>query len=118
MMPKPLLIAHLLPLVFTSCGTMNTLKETASDATRSVRKTASHTTQNITDFAWGRPKVAVVKARQKDMKSMPLGKERSLAFEQERKRSLWSFVLPHFVEPSLPSPSENEADGSLLPPKS
>ncbi len=117
-MSKALLIAHLLPLVLASCGTLHSLKETASSATRSVRGTASNTTQNITDFALGRPKVAIVKARQEDMKSLPLGKERALAFEQERKRSLWSFTLPHFVEPSLPAANENEADGSLLPPKS
>lgn len=107
-----------MPLVLVSCGTLHSLKQTASNATRSVRETASDTTQNITDFAFGRPKVAIVKARQEDMKSMPLGKERALAFDQERKRSLWSFTLPQFVEPSLPAANENEADGSLLPPKS
>lgn len=117
-MSKALFFTPLLPLVLASCGTLHSLRETASSATRSAREKASNTTQNITDFALGRPKVAIVKARQEDMKSMPLGKERALAFEQERKRSLWSFALPHFVEPSLPAANENEADGSLLPPKS
>lgn len=85
---------------------------------KAVKETAANTTQNITDFALMRPKVAVVEAREKDMKPMLLGKERALAFDQERKRSFWSFALPNFKEPALPEVSEGEMDGSLLPPKS
>lgn len=106
-MSKTLRFVFLLPLLFTSCGTMKAVKETAAN-----------TTQNITDFALMRPKVAVVEAREKDMKPMPLGKERALAFDQERKRSFWSFALPNFKEPTLPTVTEDQADGSLLPPKS
>lgn len=117
-MSKTLRVALFLPLVFTSCGTMKTVKETASNATLSVKEVASNTTQNIADFALMRPKVAVVEAREKDMKPMPLGKERALAFDQQRKRSFWSFALPNFKEPTLPAVTDDQADGSLLPPKS
>lgn len=117
-MTKFLRAALFLPLVFSSCGTMKTVKETASNATKSVKETASNATQNIADFTLGRPKVAVVEAREKDLKKMPLGKERALAFDQQRKRSFWSFALPNFKEPSLPVVTDDEADGSLLPPKS
>ncbi|MES2981672.1 MAG: hypothetical protein V4727_05100 [Verrucomicrobiota bacterium] len=106
-MSKILCAALFLPWVFTSCGTMKTVKETASNAT-----------QNIADFTLGRPKVAVVEAREKDMKQMPLGKERALAFDQQRKRSFWTFALPNFKEPTLPMVTGDESDGSLLPPKS
>lgn len=85
---------------------------------KAVKETASNTTQNIADFALMRPKVAVVEAREKDMKPMPLGKERALAFDQQRKRSFWSFALPNFKEPTLPTVTDDQADGSLLPPKS
>ncbi len=94
------------------------MKETASHATHSVKETASNATQSIADFALMRPKVAVVQAREKDLKPMPLGKERALAFDQQRKRSFWSFALPNFKEPTLPSVTGDESDGSLLPPKS
>ena len=117
-MSKTLCAALLLPLVFTSCGTMKSVKDTASNATRSVKETASNATQNIADFALMRPKVAVVEAREKDMKQMPTGKERALAFDQARKRSFWSFALPNFKEPNLPVVTGDESDGSLLPPKS
>ncbi len=115
---KTLRAALFLPLVFTSCGTMNSVKDTAFNATRSVKETTVAATQNVTDFALMRPKVAVVQAREKDMKPMPLGKERALAFDQERKRSFWSFALPNFKEPNLPVVTGDESDGSLLPPKS
>jgi hypothetical protein len=106
-MRKILFSALLLPFVFPSCGTLKTVKETASN-----------TTQNIADFTLGRPKVAVVEAREKDLKPMPLGKERALAFDQQRKRSFWSFALPNFKEPALPEINDDEMNGSLLPPKS
>ena len=106
-MSKTLRAAIFLPLVFTSCGTIKSVKETASNAT-----------QNIADFALQRPKVAVVEAREKDMKQMPLGKERALAFDQQRKRSFWSFALPNFKEPTLPVVTDEESDATLLPPKS
>jgi hypothetical protein len=96
-----------LPLIIASCATM-----------RNVKDTSVTTTKSITDFALGRPQVAIVAAREKDMKQMPLGKERALAFEQARTRSFWSFALPNFKEPTLPSVRDNTADGSLLPPKS
>lgn len=85
---------------------------------KTVQETASNATQNIADFTLGRPKVAVVKVREKDMKQMPLGKERALAFDQQRKRSFWSFALPNFKEPTLPEVNDDEMNGSLLPPKS
>lgn len=117
-MSKTLRAALFLPLVITSCGTMKSVKETASNATQSVRQTASNATQNIADFTLGRPKVAIVEAREKDLKTMPTGKERALAFDQQRKRSFWTFALPNFKEPTLPVITGDESDGSLLPPKS
>jgi hypothetical protein len=117
-MSKTLRAVLFLPLLFTSCGTMKSVKETAFNATRSVKETTVNTTENIADFALMRPKVAVVEAREKDMKPMPLGKERALAFDQQRKRSFWSFALPNFKEPTLPTVTDDQTDGSLLPPKS
>lgn len=98
-----------MPLLFASCGTMDTLKSTASNAAKSVNHFS------LSDL---RPsKIDVVEVREKDLKEMPLGKDRALAFDQKRKRSFWSFALPDFKEPSLPTISDSSMDGSLLPPK-
>lgn len=61
--------------------------------------------------------VGVVEVREKDLKELPSGHDRALAFENTRKRSFWSFSGPvDFLEPMLPEASE-EMDGSLLPPR-
>jgi len=62
-------------------------------------------------------RVPVVKARTKDMKELPLGHERALAFEKQRKFGFWVLGgTADFVQPKLPEPG-SEMDGSLLPPK-
>jgi hypothetical protein len=63
------------------------------------------------------PRVQVVKVREKDLKPLPSGHERALAFENQHKRGFWFFGGPvDFVEPTLPEPG-GEMDGSLLPPR-
>lgn len=105
MSPK-LLPAILLPMLFASCGPM---RETAANATQGMKHFS------LSDLAPS--KIDVVEVREKDLKEMPLGKERALAFDQRRKRSFWSFALPDFKEPTLPEVSDDEMDGLLLPPK-
>ena len=62
-------------------------------------------------------RVKVVQVRKKDLKELPTGRERALAFENERKRGFWFFGGPvDFKEPTLPEPG-SELDGSLLPPR-
>lgn len=64
------------------------------------------------------PGVQVVEVREKDLKKLPSGQEKALAFENTRKRGFWFFHGPvDFKEPTLPAPG-GETDGSLLPPKS
>jgi len=63
------------------------------------------------------PGVKVVQVRKKDLKELPTGRERALAFENQRKQGFWFFGGPvDFKEPTLPEPG-SELDGSLLPPK-
>jgi len=63
-------------------------------------------------------RVPVVEVREKDLKEMPLGSERALAYER-KKRGFFSFFTGpvDFEEPDLPD-TETEMTGSLLPPKS
>ena len=63
------------------------------------------------------PRVQVVQVRQKDLKALPTGHERALAFENQHKRGFWFFGGPvDFKEPTLPEPG-SDLDGSLLPPR-
>ncbi len=62
-------------------------------------------------------RVKVVEVREKDLKILPTGHERALAYASKHKRGFWIFGGPvDFKEPTLPEPG-SEMDGSLLPPR-
>lgn len=62
-------------------------------------------------------RIKVVDVREEDLKELPTGKERALAYENERKSGFWIFGGPvDFKEPTLPEPGA-ELDGTLLPPR-
>lgn len=77
---------------------------------------------SVTDLMPSR--VDVVEVRMKDLKELPLGKERALAYEAKKQTiasrqggGFWFFKGPvDFKEPNLPSDSGG-LDGSLLPPR-
>jgi hypothetical protein len=59
----------------------------------------------------------VVEVREKELKDLPSGHDRALAYRNDRKRGFWIFGGPvDFQEPVLPEPG-SEMDGSLLPPR-
>jgi hypothetical protein len=61
-------------------------------------------------------RVKVVEVREQDLKEMPTGKEKAMAYRTGR-RGFWIFGGPiDFKEPTLPEPG-SELDGSLLPPR-
>lgn len=61
-------------------------------------------------------RVKVVEVREKDLKELPTGKEKAIAYRNGNS-GFWIFGGPvDFKEPSLPEPG-NEMDGSLLPPR-
>lgn len=61
-------------------------------------------------------RVKVVEVREKDLKELPTGKEKAVAYRKGRS-GFWIFGGPvDFKEPSLPEPG-SEMDGSLLPPR-
>lgn len=112
-MKAKLTAAIVLPLALASCGTMKVV-------TAAKEKTSAAMT-GLADASVGRfmgPKIPVVEVREKDLKNLPTGEERALAFESTKKKrsSFWFFGGPvDFKEPALPA-SGGEADGSLLPP--
>jgi hypothetical protein len=61
-------------------------------------------------------RVKVVEVREKDLKELPTGKEKAVAFRSGRS-GFWIFGGPiDFKEPTLPEPG-SDLDGSLLPPR-
>lgn len=61
-------------------------------------------------------RVKVVEVREKDLKELPTGKEKAVAYRRGL-GGFWIFGGPvDFKEPTLPEPG-SELDGSLLPPR-
>jgi hypothetical protein len=106
---KPMITGCTASLLLASCGAVDVVKNSAAKATAEISQFS------ISDLRPSR--VDVVEVREKDLKEMPLGKERALAFDRERKRSFWSFLNSNFKEPALPVIEDGDLDGSLLPPK-
>lgn len=100
-------------LLLSSCSSVKTAAKKVGDGGREL--TGDFETPKIANLFKRRPYIAEV--REKDLKEMPLGEERALAF-QNRRRSFWDiFRGPvNFDEPELPDDG-SLIDGSLLPPK-
>jgi hypothetical protein len=106
-MIKPILTGCVASVLLASCGAVDAVRSSTAKATAGISQFS------IADL---RPsKINVVEVREKDLKEMPLGKDRALAFE--RKKSFWSFIPVDFKEPALPEIEEGDPDGGLLPPK-
>jgi hypothetical protein len=106
-MIKPILTGCAASVLLASCGAVDAVRSSTAKATAGISQFS------IADL---RPsKINVVEVREKDLKEMPLGKDRALAFE--RKKSFWSFIPVDFKEPALPEIEEGDPDGGLLPPK-
>ena len=116
----------------SSCATM---RNVGKGSVAMVKNTTSATASQITSIQMPKmPKlpdmpdmhlanllpgnrIKVVDVREEDLKEMPTGKERALAYENERKGGFWIFGGPvDFKEPTLPEPGA-ELDGTLLPPR-
>jgi hypothetical protein len=102
-----------------SCGTIS---KVSSNSLAFVKDTSAATTRKVAQLSTMAietvrpPSVKVVEVREKDLKVLPTGQERALAYENNRKR-FWFFGGPvDFKEPAMPSQG-GELDGSLLPPK-
>ena len=97
------------------CSTVKTTASKIGDASRqSLAKIGDASRGSIASIL--PPRIPVVEVREKDLKEMPLGSERALAYEH-RKRGFFSFFTGpvDFEEPDLPD-VESEMNGSLLPP--
>lgn len=111
-----LLVTIAATLGIVSCATVT---KVGNGSLALMQKTTAKVS-NLTEMAVDKmnpPGVKVVEVREKDLKKLPSGQERALAFENTRKNRFWFFGGPvDFKEPTLPAPG-GEMDGSLLPPK-
>jgi len=97
------------PIGLGSCGSAG---RGANPTAASTKKTGWFAVPDIFPA-----RVPVVKVRTKDLKELPLGHERALAFAKQRQSGLWAVgATAEFVQPKLPE-AGSEMDGSLLPPK-
>lgn len=103
-------------LGLTSCATVSKIGQGSMAVVRGTTSKVSQLSAMAVDKI-NPPSVKVVEVREKDLKKLPTGQERALAYENTRKRGFWFFGGPvDFKEPTLPAPG-GEMDGSLLPPK-
>ena len=95
------------------------IRQMGQKSAQAVRNTSSATVaklSSLTDLLPGKH-IAVVEVREKDLKDLPTGRERALAYQNTRKGGFWIFGgSVDFKEPTLPV-TGSEPDGSLLPPK-
>lgn len=103
-----------------SCATVSKVSQSSMAFVKNTTTATTSKVSSLSEMAVNkiRPnRLKVVEVREKDLKELPTGQERALAFENTRKRGFWIFSGPvDFVEPTLPQPG-TEMDGSLLPPK-
>lgn len=113
------------PLIAATLGLVScaTVSEVGKNSLALVKKTSAATVSKVSEFSEMAvdtvrpPGVKVVEVREKDLKDLPTGQEKALAYQNSRKRSFWFFDGPvDFKEPSLPE-AGGEMDGTLLPPK-
>lgn len=104
-------------LVATSCSSLTTTADKVGEFSRdSVAKVSESVSEGVSNLLPSR--VPVVEVREKDLKEMPLGDERALAYRKQRERSFWFFSGPvDFEEPDLPDEGELDLSTGLLPPK-
>ena len=108
----------------SSCATMRKLRiSSATTASTSNQPPSSNISEfpqfsnlSLANLLPG-SRVKVVAVRKKDLKELPTGRERVLAYQNKQRRGFWFFGGPvDFKEPTLPEPG-SEMDGSLLPPR-
>jgi len=111
-MSRKLLLSWVIviPVGLGSCGTVQTLKNSTAAM---VAKLPSLPSLPGPGMFGDHPKV--VKVREQDLKKMPLGHERALAFQKTGGVGWWPMGSVKFEPAPLPEPG-TEMDGSLLPP--
>ena len=106
-------------LALASCASVKQAGQKSASFVRNTTSAASSGFDSLANLIPGRG-IKVVEVREKDLKDLPTGRERALAFQNTqntRRSGFWIFGSPvNYKEPTLPDIG-GEPDGSLLPPK-
>ena len=116
-MSKALLISLMVvtPLALNSCGSVEFAKNSTAAVTSKAAQAARFQNFGLSDL-FPAP-VKIIHVRDEDLRDLPLGHERALAFSNQQKFGSGPERAPaDFIQPDLPPPGEG-MDGSLLPPK-
>ena len=89
-------------LFLVSCGNSNVAKI----ATKPFKSVANLIPKRI----------PIAEVRTEDLKEMPTGAEKALAFERKRNRKRFAFIPGFYKAPTLPDAQSLPADGGILPP--
>ncbi len=108
------LMQALIALCVVSCAPLDRIKTLQSRSTHALTRISEFASSSVDSIRPNRVKVVAV--REKDLKKLPTGKERALAYQAERKQGLWIFNgMNPFKEPALPETGA-EMNLGLLPP--
>lgn len=97
-------------LLFTSCGTFNAASNLAKKSVKSVAKLVPDHIPLVPQ------RIPIAEVRQEDLKTMPTGAEKALAFEKKRNRRYFAFIPGFYKAPKLPTERGMSTEGSILPP--
>lgn len=61
-------------------------------------------------------RIPIAEVRAKDLREMPTGAEKALAFEEKRNRRRFVFIPGFYKEPKLPDARSLPSDAGILPP--
>lgn len=95
-----------------SCATVSKVGKGSVAFVKNTSSATANKVSSISELAVNKvmpPKIHVVEVREHQLKDMPSGHEKALAFENTKKRGFWFFKGPvDFVEPTLPEPPPDE----------
>jgi hypothetical protein len=117
---QTMLLALIAPIsALVSCAAVKNTTASAAEKFSELAKMPKMPSLTDTPIARLMPAggLKVVEVREKDLKELPTGQERAVAYRNERKKGFWFFGGPvDYEEPTLPEEGSG-ADGSLLPPR-
>lgn len=100
----------LIACALASCTQVSSLKTAAAE------KVGKISDFSVAKLIPGSNRPPIVQVRERELKEIPTGHERAVAFEKSRRNRFWIFGGPvNFVEPELPV-DDGVAEGTLLPP--
>ncbi len=97
-------------LFLVSCGTFDKATTLAKNSIQSVKSVTKLVPKLIPR------RIPIAEVRAEDLKKMPTGAEKSLAYERKKNRRRFAFIPGFYKPPTLPVSRSLPSDGGILPP--